>query len=185
VECQTVKKEWRYNSTLPYISIRDNMTFIWLTVTRVVLIYLGGYKLLVAVVTWLQALGCGCDMVTSSWLRLWHPVFCSDFLAFSWFCSFLTNARIVSQIKSSEYVHYFKLFGERGIVLCLFNLKSFVQLDTRFTYLIWTVFSVVYSVFCIVLWHCTTLCYSFSSAYCTVHCSCIVLCLLVMYVLLP
>jgi hypothetical protein len=43
------------------------------------------------------------------------------------------------------------MFGEMGIVLCVFNLKFFVQLDTRFTYLIWTVFSVVYSVFCIVL----------------------------------
>jgi hypothetical protein len=47
------------------------------------------------------------------------------------------------------------------------------------------VFSVVYSVFCLVLWHCTTLCYCFSSVYFTFHCSCIVLCLLVMYVLLP
>jgi hypothetical protein len=49
----------------------------------------------------------------------------------------------------------------------------FVQLDTWFTYLIWTVFSVVYSVFCIVLWHSPTLCYCFSSVcsfflYCTV-----------------
>jgi hypothetical protein len=79
------------------------------------------------------------------------------------------------------------MFGERDIVLCLFtgNLNFFVQLDTWFTYLIWNVFSVVYSVFFIVLWHCNTLCYCFSSVYCTVHCSCIVLCLLVMYVLLP
>jgi hypothetical protein len=43
------------------------------------------------------------------------------------------------------------MFGERGIVLCLFNLNFFVQLDTWFTYMIWTVFSVVYSVFLIVL----------------------------------
>jgi hypothetical protein len=61
----------------------------------------------------------------------------------------------------------------------------FKTLYTRFTYLIWTFFSVVYSVFFIVLWHCTTLCYYFSSVYCTVHCSCIVLCLFVMYVMLP
>jgi hypothetical protein len=54
-----------------------------------------------------------------------------------------------------------------------------------FTHLIWTVFSVVHSVFFIVLWHCTTLCYCFSSVYFTVHFSCIVLCLLVMYVMLP
>jgi hypothetical protein len=75
------------------------------------------------------------------------------------------------------------MFGERGIVLCLFNLKCFVQLDTRFTYLIWTVFSVVYSVFFIVLGHCyySVLLFFF----CTVHCSCTVLCLLVMYTLLP
>jgi hypothetical protein len=50
--------------------------------------------------------------------------------------------------------NYTCIFGEKGIVLCLYNLKFFVQLDTWFTYLIWTVFSVVYSVFCIVLWHC-------------------------------
>jgi hypothetical protein len=36
----------------------------------------------------------------------------------------------------------------------------------------------------LVLWHRTALCYCFSSVYCTVHSSCIVLCL-VMYVLLP
>jgi hypothetical protein len=48
------------------------------------------------------------------------------------------------------------MFGERGIVLCLFNLKFFVQLDTRFTYLIWTVFSVVYSVFCDIVILCVT-----------------------------
>jgi hypothetical protein len=39
------------------------------------------------------------------------------------------------------------VFGERGIVLGLFNLKFFVQLDTWFIYLIWTVITVVYSVF--------------------------------------
>jgi hypothetical protein len=33
----------------------------------------------------------------------------------------------------------------------LYNLKFCVQLDTWFTDLIWTVFSVVHSVFCIVL----------------------------------
>jgi hypothetical protein len=77
------------------------------------------------------------------------------------------------------------MFGERGIVLCLFNLKFFVQLDTRFTYLIWAVFSVVYSVLFIVLCHCTTLCYCYSSVYLTVQCSCIVLFVLVMYLLLP
>jgi hypothetical protein len=50
-----------------------------------------------------------------------------------------------------------------------------------------SLFSVVYSVFFIVLCHCTALCYYFSSVFRTVHCSCtsIVLCLLVMYVLLP
>jgi hypothetical protein len=36
------------------------------------------------------------------------------------------------------------MLGERAIVLCLFNLKFFVQLDTWFIYLIWTVSSVVY-----------------------------------------
>jgi hypothetical protein len=70
------------------------------------------------------------------------------------------------------------MFDERGLVLCLFNLKSFVQLDTWFTYLIWTVLSVVYSVFFIVLWHCYYSVLPFSSVYCTVHRSCIVLCLL-------
>jgi hypothetical protein len=68
------------------------------------------------------------------------------------------------------------MFGERGIVLCLFSLKFFVQLDTLFTYPIWTVFSVVYSLFYIVLWH-ALLCV-------TVFILCIVLCLLVMYALL-
>jgi hypothetical protein len=58
-------------------------------------------------------------------------------------------------------------------------------LHTRFTYLMWTVFSVVYSVVCIVLWHCTTLCYSFFLICCTVQFSCIEPCLLAMYVLLP
>jgi hypothetical protein len=55
------------------------------------------------------------------------------------------------------------MFGERGIVLCLFtrNLNFFVQLDAPFTYLSWTILSILYSV------------------------SFIVLCLLVMYVLLP
>jgi hypothetical protein len=43
----------------------------------------------------------------------------------------------------------------------------------------------VFSVFFIVLLHCNTLCYYSSSVYCTVHCSCIVVCLLVMYMLLP
>jgi hypothetical protein len=43
------------------------------------------------------------------------------------------------------------MYGDRGIVLGLFNLKFFVQLDTWFTYLIWAVFSVVYSVSFIVL----------------------------------
>jgi hypothetical protein len=38
----------------------------------------------------------------------------------------------------------------------LFKHNFFVQLDTWFTYLVWTVFSVVCSVFCIFLWHCTT-----------------------------
>jgi hypothetical protein len=36
--------------------------------------------------------------------------------------------------------------------------------------------------FCDIVLLCVTL---FSSVYCTVHCSCIVLCLLVLYVLLP
>jgi hypothetical protein len=40
-----------------------------------------------------------------------------------------------------------------------------------------TVSSVVNWVFCIVLWHRATLCYCFSSVYCTVHFSCVVLCL--------
>jgi hypothetical protein len=35
----------------------------------------------------------------------------------------------------------------------------------------WTVACVVCSVFCVVLWHRTTLCYCFSSVYCTVYCS--------------
>jgi hypothetical protein len=79
------------------------------------------------------------------------------------------------------------MFGERGILglLCLLNLHFFNTLDTLFTYLIWTIFSVVYSVLFIVLRHRTTLCYCFSSVYCTVYCSGIVLCLLVMYKLLP
>jgi hypothetical protein len=53
---------------------------------------------------------------------------------------------------------------------------------TWFTYRIW-LFSLLflYSVFCIVLWHCTARCHCFSSVYCTVHFHCIVLCLLVMY----
>jgi hypothetical protein len=38
-----------------------------------------------------------------------------------------------------------------GIVLCLFNFKFFVQLDKWFIYLIYTVSSVVYYVFFIVL----------------------------------
>jgi hypothetical protein len=76
------------------------------------------------------------------------------------------------------------VWSEWFCTVCNLNF-FFVQLDTWFTYLIWTVFSVVYSVFCIVLWQCTTLCYYFSSVYCTVHFSCTVLCLLVMYVLLP
>jgi hypothetical protein len=67
-----------------------------------------------------------------------------------------------------------------SIVLCLFNLKFSVQPDTGLLTL-YRLFSVVYSVFCTVLWHCTALCYCFSSVYCTVHCSCTVLCLLVMY----
>jgi hypothetical protein len=65
------------------------------------------------------------------------------------------------------------MFSEKGIVLCLFNLKFFVQLDTWFTYLIWTVFSVVYSVFCIVLWHCTTLLLFF---FCVLYCSLFLYC---------
>jgi hypothetical protein len=66
------------------------------------------------------------------------------------------------------------------------QLSSFVFLFIRCTYLIWNVFSVVYSVFVIVLSHCNTFCYYsyFSSVFCTVHCSCIVLRLFVMYVLL-
>jgi hypothetical protein len=67
----------------------------------------------------------------------------------------------------------------------LATVHSSPQLYTRFAYLIRTVLSAVYSVFCIVLWHCTDLCFCFSSVCCTVHCSCIVLCLLVMYALLP
>jgi hypothetical protein len=44
------------------------------------------------------------------------------------------------------------MYGERGIVLGLFNLNFLHNLlDTWFTYLIWTVFSVVYCVFFIVL----------------------------------
>jgi hypothetical protein len=50
VECQIVKKEWSYTSTLPYVSMRDNMAFVWLTVIRNVLKYLSVYKDLVAVV---------------------------------------------------------------------------------------------------------------------------------------
>jgi hypothetical protein len=50
----------------------------------------------------------------------------------------------------------------------VFNLKFFVKLDTWFTYLIWTVFCVVYSVFFIVLWHCTTLLLIF---FCVLYCS--------------
>jgi hypothetical protein len=45
--------------------------------------------------------------------------------------------------------------------------------------------SVVYSVFFVVLWHRTAMCHCFSSVYFIVHCSRIVLCLLVLYVLLP
>jgi hypothetical protein len=88
---------------------------------------------------------------------LWTLPVCSEYVVVHWICSLFQT-----------------MFGERGIVLCLFNLKFFVQLDTLFTYLIWTVFSVVYSVFCIVLWHCTMLCYCFSSVYCTVNSTCTV-----------
>jgi hypothetical protein len=35
------------------------------------------------------------------------------------------------------------MFDERGIVLCLFNLNFFVQIDTRFIYLIWNKYSVL------------------------------------------
>jgi hypothetical protein len=52
-----------------------------------------------------------------------------------------------------------------------------------FTYLIWNVFAVAYSIFYIVLWHSTILCYCFSSVYCIVFL--VLYCLLVMYVLLP
>jgi hypothetical protein len=77
------------------------------------------------------------------------------------------------------------MFGERGIVLCLFSLKFSVQLDNT-VYLpdmdcfLSRVFCVTY--YSVTLYRCVLL---FSSVYCTVHCSCIVLCLLVMYVLLP
>jgi hypothetical protein len=58
------------------------------------------------------------------------------------------------------------MLGERGIVLCLFNLIFFVQLDTWFTYLIRTVLSVVYSVFCIVLTlYCSVLLFFFCVLY--------------------
>jgi hypothetical protein len=81
------------------------------------------------------------------------------------------------------FISLFKtVYGERDIALCFFNLKLYVQLETRFADLKWTVFSVVCSVlFCDLL----LLSYCFSSVQCTVHFSCIVLCLLVMYVLLP
>jgi hypothetical protein len=73
------------------------------------------------------------------------------------------------------------MFIERDIVLCLFHFQYFVQLHTWFTYLTWTVLSVVCSVlFCGIV----MLSFTVFSVYCTVHCSCIVLCLLVMYVLL-
>jgi hypothetical protein len=75
------------------------------------------------------------------------------------------------------------MFSERCIVLYLFNLKFFVQLGTWFAYLICTLLSVAYPVFFSVLQHCYYSVVLFLSVYCTVHCSCIVLCLLVMYVL--
>jgi hypothetical protein len=48
------------------------------------------------------------------------------------------------------------------------NTSFMLLLDICFTYLIWTVFSVVYSVLCIALRLYTTLCCCFSSVYCTV-----------------
>jgi hypothetical protein len=60
------------------------------------------------------------------------------------------------------------MFGEKDIVLGLFNLHFFVQLYTWFIYLIRAVLSVVYSVFCIVLCHFTTLLLFF---FCVLYCS--------------
>jgi hypothetical protein len=48
------------------------------------------------------------------------------------------------------------------------HLLWWCQPSTNWFYLIWTVSSVVSSVFCNVLWHCTTLCYCFS---CVLYCS--------------
>jgi hypothetical protein len=66
------------------------------------------------------------------------------------------------------------MFGDSGVVPCLFNLNFFVQLDTWFTYMIRTVFSVVYSVFFIVLWHCNTLLLFF---FCVLYCSLLLYCI--------
>jgi hypothetical protein len=64
------------------------------------------------------------------------------------------------------------MFVEMGIVLCLFNLKFFAQLDTRFTCLIWTVFCCV---FC-VLYCSVTSYYSFLLFF-----LCVLYCLLFLY----
>jgi hypothetical protein len=54
---------------------------------------------------------------------------------------FYSAVNIIAQLICSLFQ---TVFGERGIVLCLFHLKL---LDTRFAYLYWTVFSAVHSVF--------------------------------------
>jgi hypothetical protein len=75
-------------------------------------------------------------------------------------------------------------FGERGIVLCLFNIHFLYNLTHGLPtwYGLFSLLCILYaSLFCDIV----ILCYCFSSVYCTVYWSCIVLCLLVMYVLLP
>jgi hypothetical protein len=69
------------------------------------------------------------------------------------------------------------MFGERGIVLCLFNLKLFAQLDIWFIYLIWTGVSVVYSVFvlfCDMTLYCSVLLFFFRILYCSLFLYCAV-----------
>jgi hypothetical protein len=82
-----------------------------------------------------------------------------------------------------QHVTFAVLFLCAGMKYCisLGNLKFFLYNLTHGLLTWYGLFSLLY----IVLWHCTTLCYCFSSVYCTVHFSCIILCLLVMYMLLP
>jgi hypothetical protein len=78
------------------------------------------------------------------------------------------HQEVTMYIRNSWYVLYVSVDCQ----LAWLEWNSTSPADSQ---VVWTIFSVVYSAFFIVLWHCTALCYCFSSVYCTVHCSGIVL----------